>query len=203
MDRQWQDRLAGSLMLVAVVLTGVLLAGCGQTSSTSGAAVKTGPSALGSLGVAESALSTMAPDAKLLVVQTAQPVTATSTPVWGYIFGSPKTGEAYMVYVTNHVSMGVQDLGSAGPSAAEWSKVPDAALWKIDSDAVYTKALAASGAHGTPASYIMGFETYKSAGDTSTIEPLVWLVQFEPGTSGATTSPINVDARTGAVSVSK
>jgi hypothetical protein len=203
MNRQRRDRLARSLMLVAVALAGVLLAGCAERSSTSGAGVKGGPTALGSLKIAESALSTTAPDAKLLVVQTAQPVTATSTPVWGYIFGSPKTGDAYMVNVANNASMGAQDLGPTGLSASEWPKVPGTDQWKIDSDAAYAKALAASGAHGAPAAYIMGFETYKTAADTSTIEPFVWLVQFKPGASGATTSPVNVDARTGAVSVSK
>lgn len=203
MKRQWRDGLVGLLVLAAVVLTGVLLVGCAQKASTTGTTVKTGKTAMGSLAVAKSALSTMAPDAKLLVIQTGQAVTTTATPVWGYIFGSQKTGDAYIVYVSNGVSMGAQDLGSAGLKASEWAKIPGTSAWKVDSDAAYTKAVAASGAHGTPNAYIMGFETYKAASDTSTIEPFVWLVQFDPGTSGATTNTVTVDTRTGAASISK
>jgi hypothetical protein len=192
-------------MLATVVIVGALLAGCTQTQTpvATKKVVTGGPTALGNLAAAKSALSTTAPDAKLLVVQTAQAVTPTGTPIWGYIFGSAKTGNAYMIYVANGVSMGVQDLGSAGLGTSEWAKVPSTDTWVVDSDAAYTKALAVSGATGDPAQYIMGFEMYKAAADTSTIEPFTWIVQFDPGKSGATTLPIDVNVKTGAASIAK
>ena len=189
--------VAATTIALALVL---LVAGCG---SKSGSTVKSGPTALGSLAAARSSLSTMAPDAKLLVVQTAQAVTPTGTPVWAYLFGSPGNDKTFVVYLTNGQSMGAQEYGTAGLSADEWKKVPGADSWKIDSDQAYTKALAVSGAKGDPAAYMMGLLTYKSPDDTSTIKPFVWRVIFDPGTSGATTGTVEVDANSGSAVIAK
>jgi len=189
-----------AVAMVALTLL-LLVAGCGSKSS--GSDVKPGPTALGSLPAARTALSTMAPDAKLLVVQTAQAVTPTGTPVWAFLFGSPSSDKTFVVYLTDGQSMGAQEYGKAGLSADEWKKVPGTDSWKVDSDEAYTKALGASGAKGDPAAYMMGLLTYKSAEDTSTIKPFVWRVIFDPGTSGATTATIEVDANTGAATVAK
>lgn len=190
--------VAAAMILLALAL---LVAGCGSKSS--GSTVEPGPTALGSLPAARSALSTMAPDAKLLVVQSAQAVTPTGTPVWAYLFGSPSNDKTFVVYLTGGQSMGAQEYGTAGLSADEWKNVPGTDGWTVDSDTAYTKALAASGAKGDPAAYMMGLLTYKSAEDTSTIKPFVWRVIFDPGKSGATTGTIEVDAKTGAATVAK
>jgi hypothetical protein len=195
-------RSAGIVLVAALALAAALLAGCSGTSGTA-TTTKTGSTALGGVAAAKSMLSTKSPDAKLLVVETAQAVEPTGTPIWAYIFGSPSTDKIYVVYVTGGRSMGAQENGTAGLSAAEWAKVPGTADWKIDSDEAYTKAVAASGAKGSPAAFMMGFITYKAAADTSTIEPFVWNVQFDPGTSGATTKTLLVNATTGAASVAK
>jgi hypothetical protein len=197
-----RTRLAGIVLVAALALGATLLAGCSGTSGTS-TTTKTGSTALAGLSAAKSALSTTSPDAKLLVVETAQAVEPTGTPIWAYVFGSPSTDKIFVVYLSNGQSMGAQENGTAGLSAAEWAKVPGTDAWKIDSDAAYKKALAASGATGTPAAYMMGFITYKAASDTSTIEPFVWNVQFDPGTSGATPNTLNVNATTGAASIAK
>jgi hypothetical protein len=91
-----RDSLGAALALAAIALT-FLLAACGgnKTATTKPPA---GGSAKGGLAAAQSALSTMAPDAKLLLVQTAQSVAVTDTPVWVYVFGSPKTDKTYLVY---------------------------------------------------------------------------------------------------------
>jgi len=202
MLRQRQARLA-TIILVAVIALGVaLLAGCSSNASST-TTTKSGPTALGGLTAAKSALATTSPDAKLLVVETAQAVEPTGTPVWAYIFGSPSTDKIFVVYLANGQSMGSQENGTAGLSAAEWAKVPGTDEWKIDSDVAYKNALAASGAKGTPAAYMMGFITYKAASDTSTIEPMVWNVQFDPGTSGATDKVVTVDAKTGKAAIGK
>jgi hypothetical protein len=193
-------RVAMVCAAMAVFVAAALLAGC---SSTSGSPVAAGPSALGSLAAARSALSTLAPDAKLLIVQTAEAAEPTGTPIWAYLFGSPATDKTYVVYVSAGQSMGAQEYGTGGLSAAEWAKVPGTDAWKVDSDAAYTKALAASGAKGTPLAYMMGLLTYKPEADTSTVKPFVWSVQFDPGTSGATTKTIDVDANSGAAAVAK
>lgn len=181
---------------VGVVTAGLL--GCNGGSGTP----SSGPTALGSLSAAQSALSTMAPDARLLVVQTASSVTPTGTPVWVYLFGDPKTDKTYLVYATDGQPMGgAQEYGTAGLSETDWKDVPDEYEWTVDSDDAYSKALAASGATGDPAAYMMGLMTYKSSADTSTVEPLVWNVWFDPGSSGATENTILVDAESGDASV--
>lgn len=181
----------------ALVVMGVL-AGC----SGSGGAVASGPTALGSLSAAESALATSAPDARLLMVQTAQSAATTGTPVWAFVFGSPATDMTYLVYTIEGKVMTAGENGQAGLSADQWADVPETAAWKIDSDTAYEKAFAASGGSGTPAGYFMGLITYKSATDTSTVEPFQWNVWIDPGTTGATTSKILVDAKSGKATVS-
>jgi len=158
---------------------------------------------MASLPIAKSGMADVDPNAKLLLVQTAQPVTTTSTPAWSFLFGSPEKDTTYAVFVAKGMAMPATKEGVTGLTPAEWAKVPQTFSLGVDSDAAYSKALAASGAHGTPPSYQMGLETYKAASDTSTVVPFVWSVVFEPGNSGATTHVIYVDAQTGAVSVSK
>lgn len=192
--------IAVSLLALASVL---LLAGCNSKDKEPAAPARSGETALGSLPIAESSLSTMAPDAKLLVVQTAQSVAPTGTPVWAYLFGSPSSDKTYLVYSTGRQIMGAQEYGSAGLSADEWKEVPGTGDWKVDSDEAYTKALAVSGATGSPNAYFMGLLTYKAEDDTSTIKPMVWQVMFDPGESGATTATIEVDAASGTAEVLK
>jgi hypothetical protein len=188
--------LATVLVLVAAPLTG-----CGRSSKSP---ETTSPdTARAYVEAAQSELTTTAPDARLLVVQTAQAVAATATPSWVYLFGSPSTGRTYAVYFVDGKSMGAQEYGSAGLTDDEWSQVPDLDAWKVDSDVAYSKALSASGAKGDPAAYIMGLVTYMPAAETSTVEPFVWNVQFDPGTSGATTSTVEVNATTGATTIAK
>jgi hypothetical protein len=185
----------------ALLLTLAFLAGCASTPATT--PVK-GLTAKAALPLAQSKLTTAAPDAKLLLVQTAGAVAPTATPVWAFLFGSQKTNKTYVVYVNKGKATPASPYGAAGLSKAEWAKVPGTDLWKVDSDEAVNKALAASGAKGTPAAYDMGFVTYvpASAG-TSSIVPYVWNVSFQPGTSGATTSTFLVDVKTGATSVHK
>ena len=203
MATQRQARFATIAFVAVLALAVTLLAGCGKTTGTTSTPVPKGGTALGSLAIAKSSMTTTAPDAKLLVVQTAEAATPTSTPVWGYLFGSPANDKIWVVYVANGVSMGAQEYGTAGLSKTEWAAVPGTDGWTVDSDTAYTKALAASGAKGAPAAYMMGLLTFKPTSDTSTVQPFVWSVQFDPGASGATTSSINVDAKTGVATLAK
>jgi hypothetical protein len=195
-------RFGAVVLIAALVLSAAALVGCSKKEPAK-PAVSAGATVLDGLAKAQSALSTTAPDAKLLVVQTAQASPTTATPDWIYLFGSPKTGRTYAVYVANGKSMGAQEYGSAGLTDAEWAKVPKTGPWTVDSDDALKKALVASGAKGTPNAYVMGLMTFKPSTDTSTIEPYVWNVQFDPGSSGAATGTISVDAKTGAATVAK
>lgn len=195
------DRLAGFVAIAALALVVAMLAGCAKSSSTT--STKSGTTALDNLSVAESSLSTTAPDAKLLVVQTSQATTPTVTPIWAYLFGSPSTDKTYLVYATAGKSMGANAYGTAGLTKAQWKQVPGVSDWKIDSDVAYSKALAVSGAKGAPTQYFMYFLTYKPKTDTSTVDAYMWNVQFNPGTSGATTSTIGVDLKSGTTKIYK
>jgi len=181
--------------LVLALGIALVVAGCGGKPADT--TPKTGTAKAGLL-VAKATLSTMAPEAKLLLVQTAARVTPTATPVWGYLFGSPKNDKTYIVYVAGGKAMPASEYGAAGLSASDWSAVPGTDSWKIDSDEAYRKALAANGAKGAPAAYNMGFITYVPPSETtSETKTFLWYVEFEPAASGGTTSTIEVDAKTG------
>ncbi|HET6350585.1 MAG TPA: hypothetical protein VFG89_00430 [Coriobacteriia bacterium] len=174
--------------------------GSSQESTSTGEQAKKDTAKSG-IEVARAALSTSAPEAKLLMVQTATAVSATSTPVWGYLFGSPKTDKTYVVYVVNGEVMRSGEYGKAGMSAKDWAQVGAADAFKIDSDEAYTRALAVSGAKqgAAPPRYLMGLQTYVSP-DTAKktgAAPYTWYVVFDPGASGATSSTIDVDGNTG------
>jgi len=193
-------------IVLALALVGALavgLAGCGpeeaaETSTPSG-------TARAGLDVARSALETMAPDAKLLVVQTAQAATPADVPVWAYLFGSPSTDLTYLVYVTNGTVMTASEYGTAGLDADEWELVPGVEDWVVDSDQAYQSALDVSGASGDPNAYYMGLQTYlpRAMEASATGEAFIWYVYFDPGASGATTSTIQVDAATGEASLAE
>lgn len=184
----------GAALALALGLMFVIT-GCGGKTAT---APSTSVSAKSGLSVATSALSTTAPEAKLLVVQTPSAVSSTSTPVWSYLFGSPKTSKTYMVYVQEGKVVQSSEYGTAELSAAEWTAVPPAELWKTDSDVAYKKAVEAAKA-STDAAYTMGFLTFVPPTGDSTAKPFVWYVSFDPATSGATTGTVLVDAKTGAL----
>lgn len=191
------DHLAKVILVLmfAFAMT-LIVAGC---SSDEPAAQPTGATAKGSVETARSALSTIAPDAKLLVVQTAEGTTPTATPVWAYLFGSPSTDVTYLVYVADGTVMSAAEYGTAGLTAEEWPLVPGLDEWTVDSEEAYTNALAISGATGDPTAYYMGLQTYlpESMAASSTAEVFTWYVYFDPGASGATTGTIAVDAKTG------
>lgn len=193
---------AALVLLLALAVAGVMT-GCNKKDADAPTGAKT---AKGSVAVAQSALSTTAPDAKLLLVQTANVVTATSTPVWQYLFGSPKDGSIFAVTVADGKVVSTQPYGSAGMDAVEWDAVPSADEWKTDSDAAYKSALAFNKENNDKMPWAMGFVTYvpKSAQTSTTIDAFVWSVSFDPmGTLGAPPAAINVDAKTGVASAPK
>lgn len=192
------------ILALALTLSALGVAGCGKKATTSTAPTKPqGQTAKEALSKAQSALSTTAPDAKLLLIQTAGAVTPTSTPVWAYLFGSPKTGELYVVRVAGGAAMPPSVYGKAADLGTfEWDKVPNLDQWKVDSAEAYDKALKASGAKGDPRQWVMGFLTYvPKTESTQTATPFMWSVQFDPGTSGASPNVIEVNATTGETKV--
>lgn len=194
---------AALALLLALTLAG-LMTGCSKKAESE--TKSTGTTAKANVAVAQSALSTTAPDAKLLLVQTANVVTTTSTPVWQYLFGSPKDGSIFAVTVADGKVTATQPYGSAGMETSEWADVPSIDEWKIDSDAAYKSALAFDKANNDKMPWAMGFVTYvpKSAQTSTTIDPLTWSVSFDPqGTLGTPPAAINVSATTGKASASK
>ncbi len=190
----WHIRL---LLVVALLLTVATVTGCGtKKSTTTNVAKPAGETAKNAYPTALTAVeATAAPDAKLLLVQTARTVTPTSTPVWAYLFGSPKSEKLFIVEVQNGKADKPTLYGTAAKGQIEWAKVPGIDQWKIDSDEAYVKAVQAAAIKGTPP-YLMGFLTYTpSSQATSTAEPFVWNVQFTSGFTGV----IRVNATTGAV----
>lgn len=175
------------------------LAGCGSKSANSTTSTHpTGATAKDDLPLAVSALATIAPDAKLLVVQTGNVVTATSTPVWSYLFGSPKSGKTYLVEVKDKKPSPVVQYGTAGLKTNEWALIPPTSDWKTDSNTAYATAVKAAQVFGDTA-YTMGFLTHIPASDTSsTTKPMVWYVSFDPASNPATRT-VMVDIKTGSI----
>lgn len=186
------------VLLVAALMVALFVAGCGDKADET----KSTNTAISGLETARSALSTTAPDAKLLLVQTAQSVTGTATPVWAYLFGSPSTDKTYVVYVADGKVMSSGEYGTAGLAKDEWPKVPDTKTWEIDSDAAYTKAFEASKMGGKPG-YSMGMITYipESEATATTSAAFMWYVSLTPDQSGDTTKSVQVDAKSGEATV--
>lgn len=207
MVRERRTRPAVVISVMALALAVALLPGCGTKGDTvpkTGSVPKTGPTALDNLGTARSALSTMAPDARLLTVRLAgDTLSVGQIPVWVYFFGSPSTDKGYIVGATDGLSMGAREVRTVGLSSSDWAAVPGTGSWKIDSDVAYTKALEVSGLSDRPKGYMMGVKTYRFSTDTSTVEPFVWRVLLYPGVSGETTIHVDVNATTGEASVRK
>ena len=191
-------RIVQALALALVIGA---MSGCG--SGATSAPKPSAPTAKSMLPIAMSALSTAAPDGKLLVVQTAGAVTATSTAQWEFLIGSPKTDVVYAVIIQNGKGQ-FEEYGSAGLSSAEWAQVPPTSEWKIDSDVAHEKALSVY-PPGKTAAYVAGFVTYvpKSAKDTNA-KAMVWTLNFDPASKGTmATSTVEVDMKTGATSLAK
>lgn len=196
-------RIAGvaAVLCMALVLA-ASLGGCKKaTSSTNTPAVATAQS---EFKVAQTALATAAPDAKLLLVQTAQVVTATSTPIWEYIVGSPSSDKLYAVVVQKGVPQ-AQEYGTAN-LGKEWASVPASDTWKIDSDQALAKAKTVYPNAKDGTLYAMGLITYipKSAVPKAGSKTMTWFVQFDPSTRGnLSTSTVEVNATTGEASLAK
>ena len=195
-------------LLIALAVTSALamgaLAGCSSSSTTTATTpVPAASSAMSAAKVAVSTLSTTAPDGRILVAQSASAITATSTPSWQFLIGSPKSDKLYAVMVANGKGQW-QEYGTAGLTAAEWKLVPAFTDWKIDSTEAHAKAVAVHASAKT-APYVLGFVTYipKTAGKTNT-QPMVWYVSFDPAAQGkAPTSTVDVNMVTGAAAFAK
>ena len=196
MSRSTIARFTGLASAALALMLVVGLAGCsGSKSSSSAPATVAGPTAKAEVAAAQSALSTMAPDAKLLLVTTARIVTATATPVWQYLFGSPKSGKTYSVVTMGGKTL-PQEYGTAGLAADEWTAIPSMDKWILDSDVAVQKARALyKSAGGDDSAYIVGMVTYVPKSATkSTTKPLVWSISFDPSKRGkAPTSTVEVD----------
>jgi hypothetical protein len=198
-------------LALAIVLALGTLAGCSPskpaattpTTPTATPAPTVVLTAKQAYAVAISSLSSSMPDGKLLVAQTAAPITPTSTPVWEFLIGSPKTDKIYAVMVPNGQAQS-QPYGNANLKAAEWASIPTTEAWKIDSDAAVTKALAVH-PNGKSAGYFMGFVTYvPKAKATSDSQTMQWIVSFDPKAQGkAPTSTVNVSLTTGVAAYAK
>jgi hypothetical protein len=190
MNREPRIRPSIVGLIGLLVLAAILLSACGNKSATDSTAMDNYPAA-------RSAALKAAPDARLLLVQTFEATTPTSAPVWYYLFGSPSAMTAYAVVASQGRLMSTEQVAGEGFPSSEWSAVPSADAWKIDSDAAYAKAFEVDGAGRRPRPYTMGFETYKPSTDTSTVEPFTWRVTLFPGTNTEATGTVDVSATTG------
>ncbi len=192
------------LPLAAIALAVVLAAtvvGCGNQvaeNAATGTVDLVGKSALESLPAATSALATMAPDAKLLFIQSGNSKEPTQAPVWGFLFGSPSSDKTYIVYVRDGKAMRPSEYGQAGLAKGEWPKVASADAIKIDSKAALDSARSKAGATDKDAYSIALVVHVPAAETTTTTKPMVWYVSFDPA-SGAASGTVEVDARTGDV----
>lgn len=195
------------LMLVLTLSVG-LLAACNSNSADDALPaihkfVDT-KSAKNAATVALSTLETAAPGGKLLGGETVARITATGTPMWQFLVGSPKDNSVYVVLVNNGRAQWRQ-WGSVTMKTEEWSKVPTMTAWKVDSDAARTKALALH-PEGKNAKYSSSFMTYlPEAAVDKPVVPMQWVISFGPLPKGskAPTSTVIVDMVTGAASFAK
>jgi hypothetical protein len=191
-------RPSGVLVALAMAaLTLAALTACAGPPASGGTAKS-------NLPLARSSIATTAPDARFLLVQTGNIVTATATPVWTYLFGSPRTGTIYAVMVRDGNASAPMPYGTTDLSAKEWASVPGVDGWKVDSDVALDKALASASLQGKQVPYAMGMVSYVPKTSTATVEPFVWSVVLDPEPkSGSKTRTVSVDAATGEVKATR
>lgn len=184
-----------ALVTVFVLVFAAAIVGCGDKSD------QRKDTALGTLSGARSALSTMAPDAKLLVVQTANVASATSTPVWAYLFGSPDTNATYIVFMQEGEAT-PYEYGEASLTATQWADVPSTDEIEIDSDEAHELAAKELSGADADAPWVMGLVTYLPGAEQSGVKQMSWSVTFNPeAAEEADIKVFEVDARTGKVTV--
>lgn len=188
--------------LVFAIVALAFLTACGGAASEPEPAEESS-SALDNLAAAESAVTTLAADTKLLVVQAPSASTSGADPLWVFLFGSPETGQMYSVSIVNGIVMNTAPAGAAPLESAEWASVPETAEWEVDSDEAYEAALDAAELEGTPTGYAMVLETYvpASAPAEPAVTAFVWYVTFTMPDADAESPVIAVDARTGEATV--
>ncbi len=190
---------------IAIVAFAIVFAlgGCKKSADSS----ETPPGALtakSALPLAMSEISSGAPDAKLLLVQSRDIMTATSTPVWQFLIGSPKNNTIYAVTVESGEATS-QLYGTADLPKEEWDAVPGVDEWKIDSDEAHKKALEVLKDGDAKTPYLMGFVTYvpKANADTN-VRAGWWNISFDPKKiTKATTNTVEVNYNSGEAVVAK
>ncbi len=189
------------MILAASVAVALMLSGCGGDSTE--ATTPEGMTALQALQVAKKSIEPVAPDAKLLIVTTAQVVEPTATPVWQFLLGSPKTNMTYAVIVNEGQPM-ASPYTTATLTPGQWAALPDVADIKIDSDEAHRKALKAY-PDGSDHIYVINLATGEPGVPTSGLTtPMSWVVMFDPTrASGEQTSTVQIDASTGKVTIPK
>ncbi len=201
--RSIRNLLLGLALLLMVALGA--LSGCSSGgSSGTGITVPPAADAKQAYSIALSAVSTVAPDGKLLVCQTRKAITASATPSWDFLIGSPKTDDIYTVLVDNGKAQ-FSTYGKAGLTATQWAEVPRLEAWKIDSNAAHEKAVAVY-PNGKDAAYFAGFVTYvpQSATTPKDMRAMRWILSFDPASKGsAPTSTVDVDLTTGAAALAQ
>lgn len=201
-------RLAVVAALALGLITG--LAGCGgtKTATTTKPAGSTtatpSVTAKAALPMAESTLSTTAPDAKLLLVASGSAITPTTAPVWQYLFGDPKTGTTYVAIVRNGKASSLK-YGTTELSQKEWDAVPATDAWKIDSDAAVAKARTVYTEATDKTAYILGFVSYIPKAEKDVQTPaMTWSISFDPSSrTKSATATVNVSAVDGTASFAK
>jgi hypothetical protein len=197
--------LRAALALILVLLAGSLAA-CNSGSGSKADTTKPADTSDTRLAknAAITALQTVDakhPGVKLLYGQLVSPVTATATPMWQFLVGSPDDNSVYSTMVGGGKARW-QSYGSVKMAKAEWSKVPTTTVWKIDSDVALKNALQLY-PNGKKGAYFASFMTYlpDAATDRST-KPMVWTFSFDPSVSkgSAPTSTVIVDMVTGKAS---
>lgn len=196
-------------LILALVLSAGLLGACNSKADSEIADIHKfvdTRSAKNAATVALSSLATASPGGKLLYGATAAPITATASPVWTFLIGSPKDNSVMGVLVNNGRAQW-RPSGKVDMKPAEWSKIPTITAWKVDSGAARDKALAIY-PEGKTARYISTFMTYVPQVASGTVmTPMQWRIEFDPAVkpkkSKAPTSTVLVDMVTGAASFAK
>lgn len=184
-------------VLLAVVSTCALTLGCTSNEEVPGAT-----SAMGdTLAVAQSAITSGVPDAKLLAVQTMRAVSTTSTIEWMYLFGSESECYTYTVFMQGDRAV-CADYSPIAMTKEEWAAVPSLDTVAVDSDEAYARALAEFADGKSAAPYRIELLTYRPEDATPTVDAMVWFVIFNPaGTASEGSTTYEVNALTGEVAL--
>jgi Peptidase propeptide and YPEB domain len=193
------------LLTIACLAAAALLGGCaGASGGAGGSATLARKDRAGqALSLALAQMQAVAPDAVPIVIGSAGVATNPPPEEWQILLASRATGRMYSVSTSQNKAEKPRDMGTVDLSSDTLANVIPYDALKVNSDQAYEKARAELAKTGNVPPQATESITLVEMPSLPDAKPAVWQVSFLNGSSSDSTRQVDVDAMTGAVTVTK